>query len=437
MVVEGKGSFGIVFSSPRIPLDNENYDDIKNLNQVSKILYSVEDNNYLPASLEEIKLAYQNLILLIKSYPQVFNSDSFILPITGGYIDKLKFIEYYKNTKLDYGFNWLSSSNTNLNILNQLLTHKDKIYQIVYEKGIPINFCFDDFIIKINNILQTLIYCKANRFYFDDIKYSNLIVHNEKIKIIDWEEPINLNLEPDKYIETICDSKLNCVMYFTYDIVSNILLFEYIGKIKKIYNLPNVNYYKLILVNSYMYEVNVVYKIRMFYDFTKIWKKYLPNFTLDLEVIYLLNNLDNIYNIKSKKNIQINSKIFDETIKILYEDYFTTNYSYCKYNYSIEKYAIINQIFNLNKKFIELTTNNLEDKISYFLTNTNIHSFGFVFLDWLKNNISIIVKSKNLEQILKKIIKIIIFCCLNFVFIDENIFLIEKNYLVIEKILNE
>ena len=29
MVVEGKGSFGIVFSSPRIPLDNENYDDIK------------------------------------------------------------------------------------------------------------------------------------------------------------------------------------------------------------------------------------------------------------------------------------------------------------------------------------------------------------------------------------------------------------------------
>lgn len=437
MVVEGKGSFGIVFSSPRIPLDNENYDDIKNLNQVSKILYLVKDNNYIPASLEEIKFAYEYLILLIENYPQVFNTDSFILPITYGHIDKFKFIGYYKNTKLDYGFNWLSRSNTNLNILNQLLTHKNKIYQIVYEKGIHINFCYDDFIIKINNILQTLIYCNANGFYFDDIKYSNLIVHDEKIKIIDWDVPINLNLEPDKYIEMICNSKLHCIMYFPYDIISNILLFEYIGKIEKIFNLPNVNYRKLIFENSHMYNDNMVYKIKMFYYFTKIWNKYLPNFILELEVIDLLNNLDKLDIKKSKINIQINSKTFDETIKILYEDYFTINYSYCKYNYSIEKYVIINQIFNLNKKFIELTTNNFKDKISYLLTNTNIHSFGFIFLDWLKNNIGIIVKLENLEQILKKIIKIIICCCLNFVLIDENIYLIEKNYLVIEKILNE
>ena len=437
MVVEGKGSFGIVFSSPRIPLDNENYDDIKNLNQVSKILYSIEDKDYFPASLEEIKLAYDNLILLIENYPQVFNSDNFLLPIAGGYINKFKFIEYYKNTKLDYGFNWLSTSIESLNILNQLLSHKDEIYQVVYEKGTSINFCFNDFTIQINDILQTLIYCKANRFYFDDIKYSNLIVHNGRIKIIDWEEPINLNLEPDKYIEMIADSKLNCVSYFPYDIISNILLFEYIGKIKIIGKLTDKNYYNLILLNSHMYSDNVLYKIKMFYNFTKIWKKYLPNFILELEVIDLLHNLDNIDNIKSKKNIQINSKIFDESIKILYGGYFISKYSYCKYNYSKEKSVITNQIFNLNKKFIELTSNNLEDKILHLLTNTNIYSFGFVFLDWLKNNIDIIVKSENFEQILSKIIKIIANCCLNFVLIDENIYSVEKNYLVIEKILNE
>lgn len=437
MVVEGKGSFGIVFSSPRIPLDNENYNDIKNLNQVSKILYSMEGKHYFPASLEEIKLAYDNLILLIENYPQVFNSDNFLLPIAGGYINKFKFIEYYKNTKLDYGFNWLSTSIETLNILNQLLSHKDEIYQVVYEKGTPIKNCFNDFIMKINDILQTLIYCKANRFYFDDIKYSNLIVHNGRIKIIDWEEPINLNLEPDKYIEMIADSKLNCVSYFPYDIISNILLFEYIGKIKIIGKFTNGNYHNLIISNSHMYSDNVIYKIKMFYDFTKIWKKYLPNFILELEVIDILNNLDNMNNKKSKKNIQVDSKIFDESIKILYEYCFTTYYSYCKYNYSKEKLVIINQIFNLNKKFIELTSNNLEDKILHLLTNTNIHSFGFVFLVWLKNNIYIIVKSENLEQILSKIIKIIINCCLNFVLINENIYLIEKNYLVIEKILNE
>ena len=91
----------------------------------------------------------------------------------------------------------------------------------------------------------------------------------------------------------------------------------------------------------------------MFYNFTKIWKKYLPNFILELEVIDLLHNLDNIDNIKSKKNIQINSKIFDESIKILYGGYFISKYSYCKYNYSKEKSVITNQIFNFKNNITD------------------------------------------------------------------------------------
>ena len=48
MVVEGKGSFGIVFSSPRIPTKEENFEDVIKLNQVSKILYNIICNIYYP-----------------------------------------------------------------------------------------------------------------------------------------------------------------------------------------------------------------------------------------------------------------------------------------------------------------------------------------------------------------------------------------------------
>lgn len=432
MVVEGKGSYGIVVSSPRIPLDNENYDDIKNLNQVSKILYSVENNYYIPPSLEEITFAYENLILLIKSYPKVFNDNNFMLPITGGYINKLEFVEYYKNTKTEYGFDWLSKSSTNLNILNQLISHKDKIFQIVYEKGTIINYKFNDFIIGINNVLQTLVNCNENGFYLDDIKYLNLIIHNERIKIIDWDEPINLNLEPLEYTRMICDSKLHCVVYFPYDTISNILLFEYIGKIKKIGKLVNYNYHNLILDNSYEYSENVIYKNEMFNKLTNLWNEYLPNFSFDLKIIDLEDGI-------KYRSIQINLKIFDESIKLLFEEYFINSSNDCfwKYDNVNNNFETINKIFDLNKKFIELTKNNFKDKISHLLTNTSIYSFGFVFLDWCKINTNIIIKSENVEKILSKIIKIIVICCLNNVLIDENIYLVERNYLDIEKILNE
>lgn len=48
MVVDGNGSYGIVLSSPRISLANENYEDIKELEQVSKLLYHMVGNKYYP-----------------------------------------------------------------------------------------------------------------------------------------------------------------------------------------------------------------------------------------------------------------------------------------------------------------------------------------------------------------------------------------------------
>jgi hypothetical protein len=71
MVVEGFGSFGIVLSSPRIPLIDESTEDILNLNEVSKILinYSHQKKSYLPADDDDIKKEYENIINLVSSNP--------------------------------------------------------------------------------------------------------------------------------------------------------------------------------------------------------------------------------------------------------------------------------------------------------------------------------------------------------------------------------
>lgn len=121
-----------------------------------------------------------------------------MLLIKGGCIDKLKFISEFNDKKLGYGFNWLSSSKKYFDIIQQLILHKDDVFQIIYEKGTQKNYDFETFILKMSDIYNTLVLCNKNGFYFDDLKYVNLIVHDDKIKIIDFDEPINLNILIDE-----------------------------------------------------------------------------------------------------------------------------------------------------------------------------------------------------------------------------------------------
>lgn len=442
MVVEGKGSYGIVLSSPRIPLENENYEDIKNLNQVSKILYSFNNTNgYFPAITEEIKLAYDNLIFIISKYPNVFNDKYFLLPIAGGYIDKYKFSEIFNNIDDVYGFDWLSKSITNFKMFHQIIMHENKLFQIVYEKGTTIKMDYETFICKILNPLDALINCASNGFYFDDLKFHNLIFHNEDIKIIDFEEPINLNLSSDEYIEIISNSKLNSIMYYPYDVISNILLYESIGKINIIGNLKKNNYYNLLLTCAHEQSENITCKIKLYDTMISMWKKYIPELFFELEV-YDINDkkmsMTDITDI-NKKIIKVDVGIFERSIKIIYDGYFLSNLS----NLSLRKYneekkisLIINNVFYLNKIFIELTTNdNFKEKISYILSKLNVHSFGFIFLEWFYYEVDEILKSNIKEIIMEKIFEIVIKSCLNFILKDGKIYLVTTNYSEIEKII--
>ena len=453
MVVEGKGTYGIVLSSPRIPILDEEYEDIKSLNQVSKLLYFIDNKIYNPEDDKNIIEMFKNVLKLANDYPQIFGNENFMLPIKGGYIDKKKLLLNFNNNEFGYGFDWLSNSKNNFDILNQLITHKNEIFQIVYEKGTPIKYDFDIFFIKIKDIYNILVLCEKNGFYFDDLKYSNLIVHNDKIKIIDFEEPINLNLLKDEYEKSISNAKFHNIMYFPYDTFSNILLYEYTGNINIIGNLKNNNYYKLLYTNTYEYIENVEYKLKLFDSLINLWNKYLQNYTLKVEAFDLELFDSEIFNSKEfdleshfdsgnftkllieyKTTITIDMNIFKESLKILYIccQIKQQNNTCC----IIETIDLINEIFILNKKFIKLTKKTHKDIISFLLSNTNIYSFGFIFLDWLKTNKINLLNSENKNNILKKIIEIVINCCLNFVVINSKIYMLDRSYSNIEKIIN-
>jgi hypothetical protein len=341
------------------------------------------------------------------------------------------------------------------NILKELFENKNKIFQVVYEKGTELKYNFDTFLLKMKDIFDVLVLCEKNSFYFDDLKYSNLIVHNDRIKIIDFEEPINLNLLEKEYTRIIGDSKFHNIMYFPYDTISNLLLYEFTGYINKIGYLKNDNYYKLLHLNTNEYIENVEFKLNVFNFLISLWKKYLKNYTVNVDVYNLekfnLKELDNDnfdfeYHFESgnsekmlnnnKTNIKINLEMFIESIEILYISYIIKQHNNRNTYDMIKIIEIINGIFILNKKFIKLTKKTDKEIISFLLLNTNIYSYGFMFLDWLRTNKSQIVELENRDEIFKKIIEIVINCCLNFVIYENKIYILNRNYLNLKNILN-
>jgi len=456
MVLEGKGSFGIVFSSPRIPISSEKYEDIIELNQVSKLLFNVEDKIYYPETQENISKTYDNVLKLIKEYPHIFSDENFILPIKGGYINKADFVSKYNSGEFGYGYEWISKSLNVFKILSQLISNKNEIFQVVYDKGIPLKYEFDTFFLKMINIYNLVELCNKNGFYFDDLKYGNLIVHNDKIKIIDFEEPINLNLSEEEYIKTIGESKFYNIMYFPYDTISNLLLYEFTGYIRKIGFLKNNNYYRLLQINTYEYIENVEFKFNAFNILINFWDKHLKNYTIEMDAYNLeafdLNDLNtNNFNFKNhfdsgnsekmlndnKNKIKINLEMFIESIETLYISYMIKqhNNNYNKNNI-IKIMDIFNEIFILNKNFIKLTKKTNKDIISSLLSNINIYSYGFIFLDWLRINKTKINDLVDRDNILKRIINIVVNCCINFVIYDNKLYILDRNYVNLNQVLN-
>jgi len=309
MVIEGIGSYGVVISNPRIPLDNETIEDVENLDEVSKILYEkiIKKNKkiYEPSDEHDFDKEYTLLKNIILEYPTIFKKEYYMIPKKGGIINKKEFIKKYNENK-EFTDKWLSDfSNCYIKIFVSLFEYQQtNIYQVIYDKGNKINYGLSEFLKKVINVNDALLLANSNRFFFDDIKLQNLIEHDNTIKIIDFSEIINMNLQYDELVDKIVNSKLNSIYYFPYNIISNILIYESIGKLDIIGKLSDdFDYHSILFSNSVELEENIIYKKNLLDNLLEICMNYIPDHVLNIKVINPIKNNSNlepiIYEIKS------------------------------------------------------------------------------------------------------------------------------------------
>ena len=427
MVILGRGTFGMVLSNPRLPTIDENYDDIINLNQVSKILYGLVDktNVSYPGSLEDFEFEYTDILLLAEQFNNIFNSNYFILPIGGGILDKKKFIDKYNNKDINYNFKWLSESVSSIKIINSLLESPKVIYQIIYEKGDKIPKDINLFIIGLKNIFEIITLANNNGFFFDDIKIENLVVHDNKIKMIDFSCPINTNTTYDKLIKQLVNSKLYSIYYFPYPIIPNIILYQQINMTKLIFGTEtNINYYSLLISQSIQDEYNLNYKFKLIKRLINI-STHFPNYKkciklLNCENISKINSVEDVEKYSEYKNITMIDFSFS-IIELLLQDSKQNNDKdeYKDYQDLINKIFIqyndlINQIFPIQDQIL--------DKIIFLLKNINLSSFGLIFIEWIYKNINSIDSITLNKNTIEKMFDIIILSCTNYIIIDNDLF---------------
>lgn len=420
MVVNGYGSYGIVVSTPRIPIDNEEeYDDIINLEEVSKILYICTINEfgykkYEPSDYDEYMIEYNNIKKLIDKYNNIFTDTHFMLPLNGGIINKTKFIDKFKENK-NYGFLWLSNSNKYFEILDSLISSNKDIYQITYRKGHKLDLNLESFLINMANIYNGIILLNNNNFFLDDIKYSNLIFHDNKIKIIDFSEPINMNGDIIESIDSIINGKLNNIFYFPYNIIPNLLIYKYVNKFGIINNsYSKLNDFLILQINSIEFEENINYKLNILNKLNILSLTYLPNYKIKLKVINIFNIKNNIEHIEDYFeyiDISIEQIILSLKVFLIYSNI-----------NPIKKNIIIDTIQTYKKYIDYLNCNNNKNCILYLLKSINMHSYGILFVEWLIKNNKYIGNDEKFRQNFQKTLNIIAICCSNILFFENNIF---------------
>ena len=415
MVLEGYGSYGIVLSTPRIPLNNEDYDNIKNLDQVSKILYSEKHGNYTPSTKENINYEYFDVIKLHLNYTYIFNSNYFMIPINAGIINKVNFI----NKMNKYNYSWMSNSKICYNILYDLIKSKDNIYQIIYERGEKIKLNLEVFFEKIKNIYKILKLSNYNGFFFDDFKYDNLILHNIKIKIIDYSEPINTNKTMQEINVQLIKSKLNNIFYFLYPIIPNILLYELISNLDLIssVNVENDNYSYLINNVYTEYYININYMKKLLDNLCRTCKINDCDTFIEIVVLHYtkINDITCYDDLESKyEKITVTMETFIQSLKLIL---------FSKINfYDLYNKNIINLTINYYKKLISKIYPTQNEQINFYLKIINIYSFGILFLEYIHKNKDLSKKSIDIKNILEKISSLIIKCCSPILIIDDDIY---------------
>jgi len=418
-IVEGRGSYGIVVSNPRVAFKDEHFIDVALIDdEVSKIFITRDSEINMNTEIE----LYNKII---SKHTDIITHDNYILPIKYGEIDKLSF-----SSKSDNWFYDVDNNNYK-QILNKNISTVNKLYQITFNKGTPIDYNLTDFLIKILNIINCVKINIQNNLYFDDLKLNNLIKHDNKIKIIDFSSLIDLNnLSENEAYGDILKSFLYEHFYIINNpIISIFLSTRNLNSVKIIKNYIEMSYinndnYDKYLTNNYYYRF--LYKIdKSIYitlDIYNITTRKIES--INLNNSYLINyfNVLHLYIIKNKiilleKEIsKLKNKI--ENINYILE-HDELNKKLTDYLLNIDK---LSEYYNHYIQDIRLYTECLFHKLSNILDNlgkkykllelSQIYMIGMIFIFKLSNYFEL-NNSYNVNFI-KKYLKIISMCCLIF-----------------------
>ena len=164
--IEGMGTYGTVFSSPRLPhIDETDITVVLDSNEVSKCYKSFEDYSKEVDECEKAKSILQNIENV---------DDYFIMHIKYGTINK-KLVEKNRLTVYTSGWGYFSYKN-HIN------------YHITFPKGTPLDRITPSaYLLYISrSVLNALQLFKKEDLYLPDMKFGNMVESNRRIKFIDF-----------------------------------------------------------------------------------------------------------------------------------------------------------------------------------------------------------------------------------------------------------
>ena len=203
---EGKGAYGTVFSSPRLPLLHETLETIQSLDEVSKVFYSYRD--------------YYNEVtrytILHNNYE--FPHNLFCHSIDHGRISKRE-IQHHE---VVYNDEWANEDDV----------YRKATHQIIYPRGRSIFTLsnFTEYMICFEKIIQTVEFFSQHHLVFDDFKNQNLLLlgSEDRMVVSDYSSIVSLDdfLEPSIFYKSNFKSRY----YYIHSPLLNTLVCRMIRK---------------------------------------------------------------------------------------------------------------------------------------------------------------------------------------------------------------
>lgn len=360
-LLEGEGTYGIVYSTPRLPI-GENY--VNNDNEVCKIF---KDELDYYTELYNLSLIKNNFFINpeLKKY--------FIQKIKEGPIN----INVINEERDIFTKEWFGNVNMSDTKYEDKLNFNNRYpYTIIFEKGInykifkrsPLLQLLD----KMCDFFQVLNILNIEKLYIPDVKLDNLVIHDGQFKFIDYSEINDFESILENYGKF---SLIDSVFYFVYP-------FDYQCVFKYNKNITH-NYRSILRVIDTDKNRDQEYTRTIFNSFERLLRK-----DNDIQIITF-----DMYNEDVGAFIPINIEL--------------------KYNTDSSRKQLLINAFPLillqKKQYEELNKHlyKLKNTNAIKLTHIQIYSFAIMLIDLISINNTL---PKNIIQ---KIIEIILLCVLH------------------------